>query len=153
VAGLALWWVPFGWAAWGPRLSLPWVLPVLLLALAAYARELRPHARRLLGSGTRLAVCGTAMVAVAAPHVGYLWRYETVPEFFLHTTDVCPAFGPGDAHYECLREQMWGRRPIWLDALEGLATPGGVVTLAAVAALVGGSLVLLRRELLDSAAR
>ena len=27
IAGLASWFSPFGWWAWGPRLSLPWVIP------------------------------------------------------------------------------------------------------------------------------
>jgi hypothetical protein len=145
--GFAWWWVPFGWAAWGPRLSLPWVLPILLLALAAYGPALRPFAARALESRKRLAVVGLTTLLVAVPHVGYLWRYDTVPEFFTRQTARCPAFGPGPRHYDCIREQMWSRRPIWIDALPGLDSLAAILTLLAVAAVIAGSLVLLRREL------
>ena len=37
--GFAAWWDPFG-SGYGPRLALPWVLPLVLLALAAYGPEL-----------------------------------------------------------------------------------------------------------------
>ena len=78
VLGFALWWVPFGWVAWGPRLSLPWVLPILLLALVAFARLLRPLVARAVGSALALSfTCGTTVVLT--PHVGLLWRYETSP--------------------------------------------------------------------------
>jgi len=145
--GLAFWWVPFGWAAWGPRLSLPWVLPVLLLSLAAYGPLLRPIAARAVGSAAALVVVAAAMLVVVAPHVGYLWRYETVPEFFERQTARCPVVSTGPSHYACIHEQMWTRRPIWIDALPGLASSGGALTLASVGAILAGSLVLFRREL------
>ena len=47
-AGLATWWAPFGWWAWGPRLSLPWVFPLLLLVLAAFGAT--PHCGREQGA-------------------------------------------------------------------------------------------------------
>src|SRR5438874_1066928 len=31
--GLASWWTPFGWTSYGPRLSLPWILPLVLMSL------------------------------------------------------------------------------------------------------------------------
>ena len=40
--GFASWWTPFGWSAIGPRLALPWGLPLVLLALVAYGDALRP---------------------------------------------------------------------------------------------------------------
>ena len=46
---------------------------------------------------------------------------------------------------------MWSRHPIWLDALAGLRTIGGLATLAAVTSTVIGSLVLFRLELLPRA--
>ena len=46
VAGLAAWWAPFGWWAWGPRLSLPWVLPILLVSLTGFGSTHAPARRR-----------------------------------------------------------------------------------------------------------
>jgi hypothetical protein len=147
ILGFASWWVPFGWAAWGPRLSLPWVLPILLLSLAAYGTLLRPLAARAFGSTPGLAIVGLATLVVASPHVGFLWRYSTVPAFFERETAHCPALGPGTQHYTCLHEQMWSRRPIWVDALEGLSSTRAILTFVAVAAVALGSLILFRREL------
>ena len=45
--GFAAWWDPFG-AGYGPRLTLPWVLPLVLLALVAYGSLLGPLTARLL---------------------------------------------------------------------------------------------------------
>jgi hypothetical protein len=86
------------------------------------------------------------LVVTALPHVGFLWDADGVlTHFFVRETEYCPGGGPPPtpAYYDCLGEQMWTRHPIWLDALAGLRTTGGVVTGAAVAAT---SLVLFRRE-------
>lgn len=149
VGGLAAWWAPFGWWAWGPRLSLPWVFPLVLLALAAFGPAMRRGVLVMLGSNGRLAVASTLTVIVSLPHVGLLWRPETVGEFFFLTvTDVCPGGGPPPtaAYYACLREELWSRHPIWLDALRGLAGWEGLATVLAVSLVVAGCLVLLRQE-------
>ena len=140
-AVLAVWWSPFGWWAWGPRLSLPWVLPILLLALAAFGSSLTPLVARVLGPIPGLVAVAALAVATALPHVGLLWRPETVGEFFFFTkTAVCPGGGPPPTpeYYACLREEMWTRHPILLDALGGLATPGGAITTIFVALVVYG---------------
>jgi hypothetical protein len=150
VVSLAWWWQPFGWWAWGPRLSLPWVLPVLLVALAAFGSTLRPAAARILTPVTGLVAVSVVAVLVALPHVGYLWAPDTVGNFFFfHTTAVCPGGGPPPTprYYDCLHEEMWARRPIWLDSLHGLRRAGGLATAMATALVVVGSLVLFRREL------
>src|SRR2546423_735885 len=40
--GLASWWTPFGWTSYGPTLSLPWILPLVLMSLVAYGDSLAP---------------------------------------------------------------------------------------------------------------
>ncbi len=149
--GLAAWWQPFGWWAWGPRLSLPWVLPTALVALVAFGRLLTPHVARLLGPRANLVAVAVALSIAALPHVGMLWRSETIGEFFLRETAVCPGGGPPPtpAYYECLHELMWERRPIWLDALPGLGGAGGIGTALLVVLVVVGCLVLLRRDTME----
>ena len=147
--GLAVWWSPFGWWAWGPRLSLPWVLPILLLALAALGRGLTPIAAAAFRPAWVLIVAAAFVVLVALPHVGLLWRPETIGDFFYRTTTaVCPGGGPPPtpAYYDCLREEMWTRHPIMLDAISGVAEPGGVVTTLLVTSVVVGCLLRFRRE-------
>lgn len=147
--GLAAWWAPFGWWAWGPRLTLPWVLPIVLVALAAFGPMLTPWVARTLSSRPAFILVAGLLVAVALPHIGYVWRPETLSDFFFTPESaVCPGGGPPPtpAYYACLREELWTRHPIWLDALEGLKTFGGLATALGVAAAVLGSLALLRRN-------
>jgi hypothetical protein len=147
--GLAAWWAPFGWWAWGPRLSLPWVLPILLLAMTAYGRGLTPLAAAVLGPAWAAVAAAALIVVVALPHVGLLWRPETIGDFFFFTTTaVCPGGGPPPtpAYYDCLREEMWTRHPILLDALSGVATAGGVVTTGLVTLVAVGCLARFRDE-------
>ena len=156
ILGLAAWWAPFGWWAWGPRLSLPWVLPILLLSLAAFGSRLTPFVARLLAPRAGLIAVAALVVLVALPHVGYLWAPGIVGDFFLfHETAVCPGGGPPPtpAYYDCLHEQMWTRHPIWLDALSGLTSPKAMVTALSVAIVSVGSLALFRREAADRVRR
>lgn len=101
-----------------------------------------------LPTAARLAVAAACawIVAVALPHVGYLWRQKTKDEFFALSSKNRRCTGPPGSsdYYACMRETMWSRRPIVNDALRGLAEPGGAVT---VAAGIFGSLFLLRTEL------
>ena len=151
--GLATWWAPFGWWAWGPRLSLPWVLPIVLLSLATYAPSL--IAARALAHPAVLVLASSVATVVALPHVGLLWHPETVGEFFFTPhSGVCPGGGPPPTpdYYACLHEELWKRRPIWLNALAGLRTTGGIATSIAVAIVATGSLTLLRRDTAPSLA-
>jgi hypothetical protein len=57
--GLASWWSPFGWWAWGPRLSPPWVPAIVLVALSAHGSGLTPVVARVLSRPpTALLVAG-----------------------------------------------------------------------------------------------
>ena len=74
VLGLASWWTPFGWTAYGPRLSLPWLLPLVLMSLVAYGDSLAPLTARLLAPTWRLLAIFVAVFALTLPHVGEMWR-------------------------------------------------------------------------------
>ncbi len=133
----------------GPRLSLPWVLPILLVAVAALRiRALTlPRPRPHPGGRPRR---GAILVVVAAlPHVGLVWRPRTIGDFFFRAeTAACPGGGPPPTpeYYDCLGERMWTRHPILLDALGGVGTPGGIVTVALVTLVVVGCLLRFRGE-------
>jgi hypothetical protein len=147
--GLATWWAPFGWWAWGPRLSLPWVLPIVLVAVAAFGSALSPLLARALSPIARLVGASIVVAAAALPHVGLVWRPRAVGDFFFRAeTAACPGGGPPPTqeYYDCLSERMWTRHPILLDALGGVGTPGGAVTIALVTLVVVGCLVRFRSE-------
>jgi hypothetical protein len=71
--------------------------------------------------------------------------------FFRAETAACPGGGPPPTqeYYDCLSERMWTRHPILLDALGGIVTPGGAVTVALVTLVAVGCLVRFRSEAAD----
>jgi len=149
LVGLASWWTPFGWSAWGPRLSLPWLSPLILLLLAAYGTELGELAGRLLAARWRLGLVAACIVVFALPHVGYMWRPQAREEFFAATSGPCstPSTIGSAQQRACQHEDLWFRRPMLLYGLRGLKTPGGAVTGIAVAIELIGCLILLREGL------
>jgi hypothetical protein len=150
VLGLATWWTPFGWTSYGPRLSLPWLLPLVLIALVAYGGALAPLAARLLAPTWRLLVIFLVGFALTLPHVGEMWRPNATYGFFAQVKNCqAPWNGGIENWHSCQHELVWLHRPMPLYALNGLRTTGGAFTALAVALGLFGSLVLLRGGLAD----
>ena len=147
--GFAAWWTPFGWSGYGPRLQLPWVLPLVLLALVAYGDALGRLALRLLTRPWRAVLVFLVALALTLPHIGFLWDFDSLGGFFRQEQPLCDApwrSGLGTWH-ACQSRLMWIHRPMPLYTLEGLATPGGAATAVIVALGLAGSLLLLREDL------
>jgi hypothetical protein len=143
--GFASWWDPFG-GGYGPRFTLPWVLPLVLIALAAYGRPLAAAVTRLLAPTWRLLLVFALVFALALPHVGHIWRPEATARFLHDHTCDAPWRGFRTYH-ACQNGRMWNLgKPMPLYSLEGVATAGGVVTSAALGVALLGALVLLRAE-------
>jgi hypothetical protein len=147
--GFASWWTPFGWSAIGPRLALPWGLPLLLLALVAYGDVLSLPVARLLAAPWRLILVFGVVLAFTLPNIGTMWRPNATGAFFRQQQPPCdaPWRGGVEKWNDCQHQQMWFDRPMPLYGLHGVATPGGAVTTALVALGLLGCLVLLRVEL------
>jgi len=153
--GFASWWTPFGWSAIGPRLALPWGLPLVLLALLAYGDALRPLVARLLGSPWRLLVVLAVVLAFTLPNIGTSWRPNATGAFFRQQNPPCdaPWRGGVEKWNRCQHQQMWFDRPMPLYGLHGVKSPGGAVTTALVALGLLGCLLLLRGELVPAQQR
>jgi hypothetical protein len=153
--GFASWWTPFGWSAIGPRLALPWGLPLLLLALVAYGEVLGPPVARLLAPPWRLLIVFGVVLAFTLPNIGTMWRPNATGEFFRQQQPPCdaPWRGGVDQWNDCQHQQMWFDRPMPFYGLHGVRTPGGAVTTALVALGLLGCLVLLRGELIPAQQR
>jgi hypothetical protein len=149
--GLASWWTPFGWSGYGPRLSLPWILPLVLMSLVAYGDSLGELARRLLAPSWRLLAVFAGTLALTLPHVGHMWRPNGDGGYFLQETPPCQApWNGGVAEWHsCQHELLWFDRPVGLYALNGVRTTGGAFTSVAVALGLLGCLVLLRGGLTE----
>ena len=139
--GLADWYAPFGWIAWGPRLTLPWVPAFLLVAAVACPAE----ARRVVHAdtaGTARATLTFATLAITGlPQVAVL--YDTLAPgrlFNTNTASHCPieAIWGTTGYFNCVRYLAWRHSPVLLDALHGLLTvPGFLFGFAMCAALAG----------------
>jgi hypothetical protein len=154
-AGFAAWWTPFGWSAIGPRLALPWGLPLVLLALVAYGDALRPFVVRLLAPAWRLLLVFGVVLAFTLPNIGSTWRPNATGAFFRQPHPPCDApWRSGfDKWSRCQHEQMWFDRPMPLYGLHGVTSPGGAATTVLVALGLLACLVLLRRELVPAQQR
>ena len=146
--GFASWWDIFG-NGYGPRLTLPWVLPLVLMALAAYAPSLGDLALRLLDPTWRLLLVFGTTLALALPHVGQLWRPEALGKFAGDSPPCIPPWrGDVAAFNSCQHDLLWfNHRPRLTYAVEGVATLGGAVTAVLLASALLGCLVLLREDL------
>jgi hypothetical protein len=153
--GFASWWTPFGWSAIGPRLALPWGLPLVLLALVAYGDTLRPYVARLLAPGWRLLLVFAVVLAFTLPTIGTMWRPNATGAFFSQPKPPCdaPWRGGVEKWNRCQHELMWLDRPMPLYGLHGVKTPGGAVTTVLVGLGLLGCLWLLRGELSPRGAR
>jgi hypothetical protein len=81
-AGLAAWYTPFGWWAWGPRLSLPWLVPAFVLAVSAMppgALGTRGFALAALLT-TPLVVLNSAMLGAPARMFSFFERHVCAGE-------------------------------------------------------------------------
>ena len=147
--GFASWWTPFGWYGYGPRLMLPWILPIVLIAAVAYGDELMALLRELLRPPWRLLVVLAAVVAFTLPTVGQMWRPNAIGRFFAQENPTCQApWRAGAAQwYACQHRQMWLERPMSLYALSGVNSPAGLSTSVVLAFGLAGCLLLLRRDL------
>jgi hypothetical protein len=145
VAGLASWYSPFGWFAWGPRLLIPWIPALVLLGLVAYAPVLVPALATTTRTGLRMAVTAAVVTALALPHVGVLWRSEAYSDLFLIPDPPCV---PIDRLFNppCLLHRAWDRPPVLVQAYRGLTDPPGILYGAALAVAVTALLDILRRS-------
>ena len=144
--GFASWWTPFGWGGYGPRLFLPWGLPLVLLVLVAYGEPLARVVRRVLRPVWGLVLVFVIGFAFTLPHIGHMWHPHNTDAFFDQPHPRCqsPWLGGEAAWNKCQHEQMWFDRPMPLYALDGLGDPGAVATMVLVGAAMLGCLILLR---------
>jgi hypothetical protein len=153
--GFASWWTPFGWSAIGPRLALPWGLPLVLLTLVAYGGSLREPTAKALASPAVLGIVFVFVLAFSLPNIGTMWRPNATGAFFSQPDPPCdaPWRGGVEKWNRCQHRQMWLDRPMPLYGLHGVRSAGGAVTTALVALGLLGCLVLLRGELVPAQQR
>ncbi len=149
--GFARWWTPFGWSAYGPRLMLPWLLPLVLLALVAYGEALGRLARRVLAPVWGLLAVFVVVLVLAVPSLGNMWRPDLTGEFFAtkDTPCVAPHLGGVEEWHDCQHDLMWFAVPMPVYAAQGVESFEGIFTVVVLGAGLLGCLVLLRQGLAE----
>ena len=129
-AGFSGWWAPFGWIAWGPRLLLPLLPSLVLLAVILYAAEIRHGLLFLLEPRWRSYALTAAISVVTLPQLAVVFSTTTLSSFFAPDS-VCPRLTDPvrepALYYHCLDHFIWTKSPILLTALGGLTTTWGLV--------------------------
>jgi hypothetical protein len=148
---------PYGWDAWGARYIVPWVPALLLVAAVAGGMPLTALTCSLL---RRTWLVGLAVLVVGASALGQVgafahWRvgisFTHVP---LCRTAAGLAGSFADAnYYRCITHLAWVRRPVMIDAHEGLTSPIGISVAVPMAGCVLSLLLLARRSALEIRAR
>ena len=142
-AGLSMWFAPFGWIAYGPRLAAPVLPAAILLAL----RMAGPELTRLVAAAGRglvvvLAIWLATTVAIW-PQLGNPWAWLTgVGSLTTPVTDCDNSVSiyEGDHYYDCVTNAMWRTSP-WVvgdvaRSREHGATKGRIVGALAATALL-----------------
>ena len=131
---------PFGWVAWGPRLMLAWVIPVVVvLALLERARvvgwaHLVARSRALLILVALLAGASTLVNAAARVTDSWLRFFEARPV----TDTYCPGviyMSDAPVYFRCIGSLLWDRGGPLQYAFAGIGGGGLLVCLALAVAI------------------
>ena len=150
VLGLATWYSPFGWIAWGPRLMLP-LLPAMLLIACVFAGDRATHVLHRFLASPALWPTAVVVAAIGLPQAVVLFHARAISQFFgpdPHCANAHHSQNP--AYYRCFDYTAWQKRPFLLQrGLEGLGGIGGWF----IAALFVGAVVALLKTGRTSAQR
>jgi hypothetical protein len=155
--GFGRWFSPFGWWTWGPRLCLPWLAPLLVLALDNDGARLERWAAKLLWPWPVALGLTAVVIVLALPHVTMLPDSDAFYGFFVKNLD-CPNAPHLDVRagvgpfYDCLDSIIFARKDFALArAYADLGKSDVRVPLMLYAALLAGLCFWLRRETKDVA--
>lgn len=115
-ATASIWFSPFGWIAWGPRLEVPvlaaWAIGTVLVA----PREVLDRLARFVRTGPRMAVAATFGTILALAPAAGPWSYGLAIETLIEADGSCPRLTEiaiernSRQYYRCVGHFGW-RRP------------------------------------------
>jgi hypothetical protein len=116
--GLALWAYPFGWIAWGPRLTVPIVPAFAVAAVYTGGDRLRAMVDRALRPLALAVAIGAALVLAVLPQAGVVWSSGPGVGAILAPTPTCPgiqflpqAYDRPDIYFPCVHQVAWRFSP------------------------------------------
>lgn len=140
VIALSRWYSPFGWLAWGPRLTYTMV-PAMLLVTCVAANPVATRMLHRVLTGVAFWFVLVVVVVAAVPQAAVVYQPNVIPEFFHDPNPNCPDYGHievQDAYYHCFFWTAWHRQPYLLErGLDGFDTKGGkVITVSMIGAAI-----------------
>jgi hypothetical protein len=155
-ASLARWWMPYGWHAWGPRLTIAWIPSLVLLSVVACGRSVGPMVYRSIRSNAGLLAVALLLVFLALPQVGFLWNSAAVNDRFFHPDEYCTAALTVESieqpdvlrdYYRCVHFRAWEKSSILVSATRSFESFAPLVFAVFWAAAIGALLYLIRLRL------
>jgi hypothetical protein len=117
LAGSASWVSPFGWIAWGPRLSLP-LIPALAVASVSVSGVRLQALIRWIGARRGLSIAiGAFVVLSALPQLALPWSHGRAIGALIAADDVCPGLmdtpvqRDRDLYFRCTSHVAWRLHP------------------------------------------
>lgn len=149
-AGFSLWYAPFGWNGWGPRLMLPWLPAILFLVLLHPCWRTWPAS--ILGRPRVFWGVFVFLAAVSAPQFVILFSQKALDHFFLWTSHGFerPIMIQEDAqhYFRSIRQMTWTWRSPLLE-LYRLSVTSWLI----LPAMLFGAMVFAELSRLRDAAR
>jgi hypothetical protein len=142
---LAIWFSPFGWYSFGPRLILPF-MPAIIVASCVLAAPVATDGLARFLRSIWLWPAAIATILVGLPQAIVLFHAQIVPEFFAQPlcTDA-PIIGAAARYYKCQNATAWTKKPWFLQlAMHGLDSWRGWLAAIAFAGAVGGMALVAR---------
>jgi hypothetical protein len=153
VAGLGMWWAPFGWIAYGPRLAVPLLPAGLVVVLLTAGPTLSGIVRSAVRTRTAVIVVALVVAALGWTQYGAPWTHGAAVQQLIAADDTCPKMteqimqDDPMAKLRCTSHVMWRLHSATLDdaALRGgsQALLARVVAAGASTALTAAALVAI----------
>jgi hypothetical protein len=150
-AGLASWFSPFGWIAYGPRLSVPLMPAFAIAGVAVLGTTLEAAARKTIQTTAGFAVVSALIIGAGWPQFGTAWSHTAAIGDLVAGDTTCPQMtevtiqADATRFYQCVEHTMWRLHSLPIDEA---ATEGGRMALVArlIAALGVFALVASTRR-------
>lgn len=76
--GLAKWWSSFGWMAWGPRLTFPYLAGLLILVVYFYKEPMLIITHAMVSNPYRVMIASLVLAILSVPHILLLVHPSTL---------------------------------------------------------------------------
>jgi hypothetical protein len=155
-ASLARWWMPYGWHAWGPRLTIIWIPSLVLVGLVACGRPVGAVVYRVIRSNVGLVAVALVLVLPALPQVGFFVNAPEVHDEFFQPDQYCTVALTVESieqpdvlrdYYRCVRYRAWEKSSILLSAMRSFEDFAPIVFAICWAAAIGALLYIMRLRL------